>query len=321
MYIFVASAALLIALGLSRMSLSGAVLVAAGLALGLYLDYSIIPLWIILSSIWLVLWWQGDGSGRQILAWFVGSLAGWLLFFPLWSHLSLVAGRMSSIFILENIREAAGLPAFGTAIPLLGMIVLALLTGALTYLVREILASPRIGHIAAAVVVLLFMLVTILMPVPRMYSVKRLLVTGWPFVVLGVAWLATEKARKPVLAQVSLIGVSLIASLISLLAVPKDDWRGAVAYINQFSKAGDIVWLEPSSGHLPYDYYDPSIKPVISLNQVEEDPSAGVWHIAERQPNRPIPGSSAEVWLDVNRELLSVHPLYRLEVRHYSPAE
>jgi hypothetical protein len=135
---------------------------------------------------------------------------------------------------------------------------------------------------------------------------------------LFIAWLAVEKLPHPGLFQISLIIISLIAALVALLAVPKDDWRSATAQINQDAGDNDIVWLEPSHGNLPYGYYEPLIDPTFTVNAVLEKPDVDVWHIAERQPNRPIPGSSAEIWLDKNRELLEVFPLYRLEVRHYS---
>ena len=112
--------------------------------------------------------------------------------------------------------------------------------------------------------------------------------------------------------------VSLAAALVALLAVPKDDWRSATAHINANSQEGDVVWLDPNFGYMPYGYYEPIIEPSFSSEAVLENRNSEVWHIAERQPNRPIPGSSAEIWLDENRELLESIPLYRLEVRHYA---
>ena len=156
------------------------------------------------------------------------------------------------------------------------------------------------------------------MPIPRLYSLKRLLVTGWPFVVLLAAWLSVKVLNNRSAFRTAAITVSLAAALVSLLLVGKDDWRGATAHINNSAKPDDIVWLDPNIGILPYDYYEPLIEPSFGVEAVEQHPNSEVWHIAERQPNRPIPGSSAEIWLDENRDLLQTIPLYRLEVRHYS---
>jgi uncharacterized membrane protein len=87
MLIFVVPAALLIALGLHEGSWRGGGLILAGLSAGLYFDYTIIPLWIILSSIWLVVWWNGRSkmngrSRRPLILLFAGSLGGWMAFYP-----------------------------------------------------------------------------------------------------------------------------------------------------------------------------------------------------------------------------------------------
>jgi len=321
MVIFVIPAALLIALGLSRLGWRGAVLITAGLSIGLYFDYTIIPLWTMLSSIWFVLWWQEGRSPRQLLTWMAASLIGWIMFMPLWPHLNLVASRMSDIFVFANIRDITGIPSFGVALPVIALAFLAIGTIILTRWIPVILARPGLGEIAAALAIALFVLLTVLEPIPRLYSVKRLVVTGWPFVVLGIAWLSLNKFRKPKQVAAGLVIVSFIATLVTLLAVPKDDWRSAVAYINQNAGPDDAVWMEPSYGILPYGYYQPTIPSSYLSEDVIGRPQSAVWHIAERQPNRPIPGSSAETWLDSNRKLLEVVPLYRLEIRHYSSAE
>jgi uncharacterized membrane protein len=321
MVIFVVPAALLIALGLLEMGWKGAVLITAGLAAGLYFDYTIIPLWVILSSIWLVSWWKDGGPAPQLLTWTLASLAAWLIFMPLWPHLHLVASRMSNIFIFANIRDITGLPGFGVALPLISSILLAVGTAALARWVPDILARPGIGQIAVTLSVIIFILLTAFTPIPRLYSIKRLVVTGWPFVVLAIAWLTLRMVRNPRLVIFLLVSVSLIASLINLMAVPKDDWRAAVALINQKAGADDVVWLDPFSGNLPYNYYEPTVSPNFSFELMDAPPETNIWHIAERQPNRPIPGSEAEIWLDANRKLLEVIPLYRLELRHYSSAE
>jgi uncharacterized membrane protein len=321
MVLFVVPAALLIALGLASMGLSGAVLITVGLALGLYFDYTIIPLWGILSGIWFVQWWKDGHPLSQLATWFIASLLAWLIFMPLWPHLQLVANRMSGIYVFANIREVAGLPDFGMLLPLIALIFLAIGTAAITWWTPGILSRPSAGQIVAALSIVIFFLLTALMPIPRLYSVKRLVVTGWPIVVLGVAWIALNKVRKPRPVIYGLITISFIATLVILLAVPKDDWRSTVAYINEHAGSDDITWLDPSHGRIPYNYYEPTVGLQKSTEIPEIEQSASVWHVAERQPNRPIPGSEVEIWLDENMQLVEVVPLYRLELRRYSPVE
>ncbi len=321
MNIFVASAGLLIALGLSMMGLKGFILITVGLAFGLYVDYPIIPVWIILSGIWFAYWWKEGRSIQQLLTWLAASAAAWLLFMPLWPRFLAVINRMSTIFVFANLREAAALPDFGVLPQVAALILLGIGAAIAARWAPDILAHPVWGKRVAAALVLAFILITLLVPIPRLYSLKRLAVTGWPFVVLAVTWLAVVKLGSSKSYLIGLFAASFIATLVALLAVPKDDWRSATAHINQNAAQDDIVWLEPSFGKMPYGYYEPVIEPSISLEALEEQPGATVWHIAERQPNRPIPGSNAEIWLDENRRLLEVIPFYRLELRHYSSAE
>ena len=105
MYIFVAASALIIALGLSMMGARGALLIFMGLSLGLYFDYTTIPIWVMLSAIWLDRWWRDDRPTRPFLLWLGASFAAWLLYVPWWSQLQLVLERMSGIFVIANIRE------------------------------------------------------------------------------------------------------------------------------------------------------------------------------------------------------------------------
>ena len=317
MNIFVASAGLLIALGMVTMGWKGALMMIGGLALGLHIDYPIIPIWAVLSGIWLARWWEQSRSRRDLLTWLGASLVGCLLFMPLWSHLHHVISRMSNIFIFSNIREALSLPEFGLLLPIAGLLILLVASFMTARWAPAIFKHPRSGTLAI-VIILAFILVNVLMPVPRLYSVKRLLVTGWPFAAILIGWLVSEKLPRPKPFIAALLGLSLVSALVSLLAVGKDDWRSATAYINSRAEHDDVVWLEPSAGRMPYSYYDAVIEPSFTVESVLENPGSDVWHIAERQPSRPIPGSSAEEWLDKNRVLLETIPLYRLEVRHYA---
>lgn len=317
MVIFVVPFALLIALGLVRGGWRGGMLLFIGLAGGLYFDYTIIPLWVILSALWLVFWQQNGRSRSQFAIWLLGSLAGWLVFIPLWPHLAAVIGRLGNIFIIANIRDQFGLPDLGGLLYLLGLLGLGAVTFIGGWMWQKLVERPSIRQFLTIIILAGFVILTLFAPVPRLYSVKRVLVTGWPFVIILVTVLLNRVKPSYSWVRTGVLVLSFFAACVALWLVPKDDWRGAVGYINQHSAAGDVVWLAPASGQIPYNYYQPEIPPMVGLNLIEDPPAAEIWHIAERQPGTPIPNGPIESWLDENRPLLEVVPFYRLEVRHY----
>jgi uncharacterized membrane protein len=324
MVIWVTPAALLLALGLSRLPERpgvGAMLVACGLALGLYLDYTIIPLWLGSSLIWLLFWANSGRDWRPLLAWLGGSLAGWLAFAPLWWHLGLVFGRYGEVFFVASLSRLLGerMVGVGMVIALLFLFVVTALAGSR---LKPALRTVGTGWWVWLIVVG-YLLATLLVPIPRLYSLKRLVVTGWPFVVLLVGWLvAGMEGRDKGSGRwvwLALLVVSLAASLVSGRLVMKDDWRGVVAYINGQAEAGEVIWSDPVSGSFLYQYYRP-VMPVYASSEMLPQPNAsGIWHVAERQPGRGVPGSAAERWLDENWELVTAVSFYRLEVRYYRP--
>ncbi|RDJ93649.1 hypothetical protein B4Q13_20515, partial [Lacticaseibacillus rhamnosus] len=84
----------------------------------------------------------------------------------------------------------------------------------------------------------------------------------------------------------------------------KDDWRSAVALINQQAQPGDVIWMDPVSGFFPYHYYRPAV-PVYAGRELLPQPAAdGIWHVAERQPGKTVPASTAERWLDEHWQLV-----------------
>lgn len=325
MHIFVPFFALLLALGLAWDRLRGTVVVAVALAVGLYMDYSMIPLWVGLTALWFIFWWQRGHQPVPFLAWLVGSLAGWLVYRPFWDHVvALLSGRLSGIFVFARVRELLGLPeltAIHFAIALF-LIAVAIVIGG--FLLLPLLRRRRTRFWLTLLAVAGFLLVTLLMVLPRFYTVKRVLVTGWPFVVLFVAWLVAQLQTRGRLVWRLLLVTSLVVTLWVVL-LPKDDWRGAAAYIDQ--TAGDrahVVWLDPRWNTIPYDYYRPQHPGQsgegdddLEVLAALADTNPEIWLIAERFPGMPVPSSPSEAWLDRNLELVEAVPFYRLEVRRY----
>ncbi len=122
---------------------------------------------------------------------------------------------------------------------------------------------------------------------PRAYSVKRLIVIYAPFLCLLIAWFWPLRPRLygplPVLLALSLIG-----SLVNVVAVPKDDWRAAAAHVEARIQPGDAVWVAPGYDNLPFAYYHGGRLPVTEINRPED---ANVETPA---------GSGTRVWLVYN---------------------
>ena len=320
MYIFVTFIGLLMALGLVWRNRSGMLLFGAGLAAGLYLDYTIVPLWIGLSAIWLSYWWTQGYRFWHFLTWFLPSLAAWMVYYPWLPNFYHLLERLNRIFVFNQVRSTLGLSSFTAPqyLLILGLlgVGLAILAGLLLHLLRY----QKMRYALIPVFLLGFAMLTLLYPLPRFYSIKRVIVTGWPFVVLLVAWLVTQLERPRQSTWFALMGLSLLASVVMILGVPKDDWRGVVAYLDQYNVAAADIWLDPPWNRLVYTYYRPQQPPTTgSLQELEEVAARDVWFVAERFPGQPVPASPSEAWLDEHLELVKAVSFYRLEVRHYRP--
>jgi hypothetical protein len=153
---------------------------------------------------------------------------------------------------------------------------------------------------------------------PRFYSAKRVLVQGWPFVVLFVAWLFTRQEKNGKSFWQLLLGISLASMLIVTFFIPKDDWRGAITYINAHAESDAILWLDPPWTGDVTSIYRPAIQPQGSNPEnIEQLRGRDVWIISERYPNLTVPHTRSEAWLDQNLKLVEAIPFFRLEVRHY----
>ena len=145
-----------------------------------------------------------------------------------------------------------------TGSPLTLLILVAVGAAALTAVVRWLLEAAPV--FAASVTTAAFVLGVIAGPVDRIYRFKRITVVFWPLVIVFVAYAIYRGFSKSVsrLVQISLVALSIIASLLTLFVVEKDDWRSAVSAINEGSDPDDSIWMVYYVGEwsvAPYDYY------------------------------------------------------------------
>ncbi len=171
----------------------------------------------------------------------------------------------------------------------------------------------------------LFLILLVVSVVPRGYTVKRQLLLLWPYGLLLFAWLWPWRGRFHRL-LLSMLALSLIAALINVALIPKDQWREAASFIAEHRQANDLVLLEPSYGVIPFDYYDLGRTPregfpakadaawmdaVLNHNDriwlVESASAAGL----QSQPQ-------AQRWLEAHGTLLDTIDLYHIQLRLYA---
>lgn len=324
MYAMVTTAALAFAVALTIDSWLGALLAGAALMIGLYLDFTMVALAAIVTSLWLVWWWYGAASRHWrrpagVAAAWVGA---WLAFLPEWSHLGDVLRRIDTVPLLVNLHRWFGLRVTPGAPAVVVVAVIAGLAAIASVVTWHALRRENFRRAFVWFVWIAFVGSTLLLTVPRGYSAKQFLATGWPFVVLVVAWTLTDAAGAVGSWRLSsAVAVSIVAAMITI-ATPRADWRGAVRYLNQRSPRTAGVWIDPPWNTVAYDFYHPTLVAGSTLLQSSEAATGRVasrgevCFVAERFGNPP-PTSPSEAWLDQHLVLVETVSLARLEVRCY----
>jgi uncharacterized membrane protein len=324
MYSAVALVVVAMALGLAMGGWRGMALFLGSTAAGLYLSYLVLPLWAALSGLWLAGQWIQNRARRPLLGWLGASSLAWLLWLPWQPRFFAVMADSGRAFVVESFSRVTGLE-FGPPF----FLALLLLSGAgcagLALAGRRLMSDPRWRQTIGLLAVAALASMTGLTPLPRLFSVKRILETGWPLVILFVAWLVVANGWPRTVRARGLLALSFLVSLVTLLLLPKDDWRAAVAYLNSQVGPDEVVWLDPGWNFMPYLYYAPNYparwaapgEAALRLAELTSGEAPGIWLIAERPAGRPVPGSPSEAWLDDEWRLVEARPFYRLELRHY----
>jgi len=320
MYAFVTLTGLLISLGLVWRHWFGVFLVGIALAAGLYFDYTMVPLWVGISAVWFVIWFQRPQKMRYLLVWLISSAGAWCAYQPWLPRLLFMLERLNNVFFFSRVRSLGGLPSFSALHYLLGMAVVGLGVFIVSILFSRWLQNYNFRKSVTPIFLLGYGSAILLFAVPRFYTIKRILVTGWPFVILFAAWVIVHLERKKQRVWQGLLLLSLLSSLVTLVT-PKDDWRSVVSFFNQSDVSEVVIWIDPSWDRLPYDYYA-SLQEVRygKISELEEvAQNNGIWLISERYLGQSVPSSDSEIWLDGHLQLAETVSFYRLELRHYRP--
>ena len=305
-------------------------LLIVGTTAALYTHYLAILLMPIHLLLFVILHAAGKTNWRNGAV----ALAVWpisLLLFVPWLRtdaaartLDIVTGRGSHYTRLfahltgSNLRES--FVPLAIAAVALGIVGLALL-GWLLHRRGDELAGLRYARWVRAGVLAAFYASLVVLLVPRGYTAKRQLLILWPFVLLflGWVWPWQRSNSRPILTMLLL---SLAASMITLTAIPKDQWREAVAYLNEQSESGDVVALVPSYMSTPFDYYDQGRLNRVGIRPADMDeilPELAEQHgriwLVYHSVDTVDAGRNAEAWLEQHGHLIREAPFFRIHAK------
>ena len=255
MYTLVAVAALVFAIGVTWDSWFGVPLAAAALAAGLFLDYTTVPLAAALIALGVARWWLLGRQGPALIRLALVVLAALWLSRALWRPMRAAVDSLQYVTFFKRVGEmtGAGWPGGGAAAVLL--LLVTILIGIAAVILVRWLGHDLFRRRLSWIVWIGFAAATAALALPRAYSAKQILVTGWPFVVIAAAWSLTD-ASEPETATAHhnghedakttktpgdiTIAISLAAALFTL-TTHRADWRGVVAYVNGHAGSGDDV--------------------------------------------------------------------------------
>ena len=204
----------------------------------------------------------------------------------------------------------------GIALTVVGGLTLYFITRRVT--LTHALESLRKQRWLSFAACLLFIVLLALSVYPRGYSLKRQVVFLWPFALMVFAWLWPWGGKDQRLLVV-VLGFSLIASLINVLVIPKDQWRETVDQLGERYQQGDLVVIEPNYLTIPFDYYDRRHLPRLGVPFGDTKPVGEVlchhprvWLVLHRVDRDP--QARLEEWLGQRATRLDVADYYGIQV-------
>ncbi|MEX0865235.1 MAG: glycosyltransferase family 39 protein [Acidimicrobiia bacterium] len=307
--------------GLTRRGWVGISVSAVAIFLGLYFDYITAVGWLAAGAIWMVMWFKSDRV--RVVEW-LGVTAAAGVAFAVVQGPEFVGGFRGLLgYDGAGVWYGVVLGSNPVTSNAFGLLLLAGIATAVLFAVgNRLTGSVKSGTAWTTLIVAGFAIGSALSPIPRAYSVKKVIVVGWPVLALVIGFLILHRLR-PQWRRTAVAGVlalSLMASTVSFF-IPKDDWRAATAHINRLAMSRDMVWVGPEPWAADaYLYYGGSLP--VSL---EAEPSAAdlpangeVWLITYRRPQDVAPSLAVEEWFDQNWLLVEEVPFYRLAIRRYA---
>ena len=221
----------------------------------LYVDQSsLLPL-ILANLLWggVWLWTRSQGarsSGWQVARWVGLQLVVGAAFWLWWSRAFFPerfdAGTFYQLTMLKLSLERIGLSIslveLRWALVIGAGLLLAIAALASGWLIRHDWIRRLMPALVPGVLAV-YVLITFLSAVPRLFTLKRLLLSLLPLGVLICAW-AIRKLQLKRWQLSALFAYSLVLCGVNVLWVPKEPWREVVAVIQRELRPDDVLWVD-----------------------------------------------------------------------------
>jgi hypothetical protein len=278
--------AVILARRCARTSRWTAVLGYGGVAVvALFCDQSAVLPLLVANLLWWT-YWARRRSWRRALVWGALQLSV-LSGFTVWRIQSAYppGGGTETLYqvtMLMRVMERVGLDFSRTyVVRALGLLIGGgALVGAALYAVALIRGWPAaLGAPAWYGIATLFALATVGTAVPRLFTVKRFLVTVWPYVVLLAAYgLLRVRASAWLLMTGGLLSMTLAMGMI--LMVPAGQWSAAVARMEPALRPEDTIWVDEIAVPV-FDYYYDGLQPRLVLRASQLSRFEAAWREAD----------------------------------------
>jgi hypothetical protein len=176
---------------------------------------------------------------------------------------------------------------------------------------------------------LLVLAVTVITVIPRVYTIKKIVVALWPYYLLVVAWFwPWQAAYRRTLTLI--LTASLAGALINVAVIPKDQWRDVARYLQEHRQPDDGLWLQPYYHAIALDYYArgalPSVRPDVggAPGALAEQARglARLWYVyGVRDVTAADSRHVVAAWLDANMRRIESRDWYGIRVTLYARDE
>ncbi len=234
-----------------RPTMTHAALYASVAALALFVDQSAVLPLIVANLVWFWGWEHCQTVSGKVVRlgiWLGSQLLASVPFLLWWSNARYPAisdsGRFYQLTMLMRLLQRLGLKITLEDVRIL-FVTFAVLGTMLSIVLYWFLLRKRqaLGKAWAIGVVILFALGTVGSVVPRLFTIKRLLLGLLPYALFASAWgLARLGAGR--WQRTSIVIVCVILCGVNLLTIPKGSWREVTAWIETRAAEDDEIWVD-----------------------------------------------------------------------------
>lgn len=211
----------------------------------------------------------------------------------------------------------------------IGLLVLVALGVTVTVVRRYAQVQKALSESGSAriLLIVLFFAMLVVSVIPRGYTAKRYALVLLPALLIFYAtvWPWDSTSQRVIAA---LVGLSLAASFLNVLVIPKAQWDRAADFVREHEEVGDVVVLSPAYMTLTYGYYAGENPPTSvvrgsGISDVDKTLSglrekyARVWYVFH---TTDVGRHQAAIghWLTENAGFVSRTRFYRVDVLLYS---